>query len=41
MVTVRTTMRPDEDLEVSEHEAKVLQGQGLLVEQADETNEEG
>lgn len=31
-VKVRTTMKPDEVIEVSAHEAKVLRGQGLLVE---------
>lgn len=31
-VKVRIKQRPDEDIEVSAHEAKVLRGQGLLVE---------
>jgi hypothetical protein len=31
-VKVRIKQRPDEDLEVSAHEAEVLRGQGLLVE---------
>jgi hypothetical protein len=29
---VRTTMRPDEEIEVSEHEAGELRSQGLLIE---------
>lgn len=39
VVTVRIKQRPDEDLEVTEHEARVLKGQGLLVE--DEAPREG
>lgn len=34
VVTVRIKQRPDEELEVSEHEARVLKGQRLLVEDA-------
>lgn len=29
---VRVKQRPDEEIEVSAHEAKVLRGQGLIVE---------
>jgi hypothetical protein len=29
---VRTTMRPDQEIEVSEHEAGELRSQGLLIE---------
>jgi hypothetical protein len=29
---VRTTMRPDEEIEVDEHEAGELRSQGLLIE---------
>lgn len=32
MPTVRTTFRPDEDIEVTEREAAELRVQGLLVE---------
>jgi hypothetical protein len=32
-VSVRTTMRPFEELEVSEHEASDLRRQGLLVDE--------
>lgn len=46
---VRTTMQPDQEIEVTEHEAKELRAQGLLLEDrrpspsprpkpADETN---
>ena len=31
-VKVRVKQRPDEEIEVSAHEAQVLRGQGLLVE---------
>lgn len=31
LVTVRTTMRPDQDLKVSQAEAQDLEAQGLLV----------
>ena len=32
MVKVRTKMKPNDEIEVSDHEAKVLRGQGCLVE---------
>jgi hypothetical protein len=38
MPTVRTTMRPHEDLEVSEVELMDLRAQGLLVEDQPETD---
>lgn len=31
MITVRTTMRPDEDLEVDEREYQDLKAQGLIL----------
>lgn len=32
---VHLKMRPSEEIEVSEHEANVLRGQGILIEETD------